>query len=223
MRLIAILIILSLHFANNVSGQEKVFFNSRPIDTLRYADIKGSPYLYEEWKLADIESRNGKLYKQVLLNYNGYEQKFEVDQAGTRITLDESLYDTIIVYLQDTVSGNKEWFIKGLHYDLALSFANVIYSSEQIKLIRDFRVRVSETTNELHGDPSVRKKFVANEVYSILYNSKLHFVRLSKKSLGRIFDNKELVKEIVINNNLNLSEEADLLEFLKILDRQLYQ
>lgn len=223
MRLIAIIMLLSLHFANTVSGQAKVFFNSRPIDTLRYAEIKGSPYLYKEWKLADIESRNGKLHEHVLLNYNGYERKFEVAQSGTMRSLDESLYDTIIVYLQNTDSGNKEWFIKGLHYDLALSFANVIYNSEHIKLIRDFRVRISETTNELHGDPSVRKKFVTNEVYSILYNSKLHFVRLSKKNLGALFENRELVNKIVINNNLNLSEEADLLKFLKILDRQLYQ
>ena len=223
MRLIAIIMLLSLHFANTVSGQAKVFFNSRPIDTLRYAEIKGSPYLYKEWKLADIESRNGKLYEHVLLNYNGYERKFEVAQSGTMRSLDESLYDTIIVYLQNTDSGNKEWFIKGLHYDLALSFANVIYNSEHIKLIRDFRVRISETTNELHGDPSVRKKFVTNEVYSILYNSKLYFVRLSKKSLGNLFENRELVNKIVINNNLNLSAEADLLKFLKILDRQLYQ
>jgi hypothetical protein len=223
MRLIAILMMLSLHFANNVNGQAKVFFNSRPIDTLRYAEIKGSPYLYEEWKLADIESRNGKLYEHVLLNYNGYERKFEVAQVNTRITLDESLYDTIIIYLQNTATDNKEWFIKGLHYVLAPSFANVIYSSDSIKLIRDFRVRISDTTNELHGDPSIRKKFIANKVYLILYKSKLQFVRLSKKSLGRLFENKDLVNEIVLNNNLNLSEETDLLKFLKILDRQLYQ
>jgi len=223
MRLIITALLFSLHLTNNVRGQTNVFFNSKPIDTLRYLEIKGTPYLYEEWKLADIESRNGILYEQILLNYNGLEQKFEVAQQNKRVTLDESLYDQITVYLQNTEGSDKEWFIKGLHYDLALSYANVIYKSERIKLIRDFRVRISETTNELHGDPSVRKKFVANNVYSILYKSKLHLVRLSKKSLGKLFENKELVNEIVLSNKLKLSEEADLIKFLTILDSQLHQ
>jgi hypothetical protein len=223
MRSIIITLLLSSHFANNVTGQEKVFFNSQPIDTARYLQIKGTPYLYEEWKLADIESRDGILYEQILLNYNGLEQKFEVTQLNKRITLDESLYDQITVYVQNTKEGDKELFIKGLHYDLALSYVNIIYNSQRIKLIRDFRIRISETTNELHGDPSVSKKFVANKVYSILYKSKLHLVRLSKKSLGKLFENRELVNEIVQSNNLNLSEEADLIKFLTILDSQLHQ
>ena len=222
MRLIAITIMLSLHFANNVNGQAIVFFNSQPIDTLRYLAIKGSPYLYKEWKLADIQSRDGRVYKQVLLNYNGYEGKFEVAQPSNRITLDESLYDQIIVSI-DSTSGNKEWFIKGLHYEIALTFGNVIYNSERIKLIRDFYVRISETSNELHGDPTIHKKFVATEAYSILYKSKLQFVRQTRKSLGKVFENKDLVNEIVLNNNLNLSKEVDLIKFMTLLDNQLHQ
>lgn len=223
MRLIAITIMLSLHFANNANGQATVFFNSKPIDTLRYLDIKGSPYLYKDWKLADIQSRDGRSYKRVLLNYNGYERKFEVAQPSNWITLDESLYDKIIVSIDSTESGIEEWFIKGLHYEIALTFANVIYNSERIKLIRDFYVRISETSNELHGDPTIHKKFVATEAYSILYKSKLQFIRQSKKSLGKVFENKDLVNEIVLNNNLNLSKEVDLIKFMMLLDNQLQQ
>jgi hypothetical protein len=213
--------ILVLSCTTKVIAQRMVFFNSKPVDTLRYVDVKGSPYLYQEWKKADITSRNGTFYDHVLLNYNGYTKKFEVSEQGIIVALDETLYDKIIVYLEDTDDGKKEWFLKGVHYDIATFFTNVIFNSEKVKLIRNFDVRLAESSYEVYGDVNIRKKFVQNRYYSILYNSKLHLVRHTKQKLSKIFENKELVYKILQENNLDISVEEDLIEFLAILETHL--
>jgi hypothetical protein len=184
-------------------------------------NIKNSPYLYNEWKLADITTRDSTVYQHVLLNYNGYEQKFEVIEFKKKVTLDDKLYDNIVVYTKNNDTGPKEWFTKGLHFDIALLLANIIYNGEKLKLIRSFYVRLSETSNELYGDSEIHRKFVQNRTYSILYKSKLQPIKLSKSRLGKIFEDKALINSIVINNNIDLSVEKDLITFFTLLDAQL--
>ena len=215
--------VLIMAFSPGAIAQKIVFFNSKPVDTLRYTNIKGSAYLYDDWQSADIVFRDGTVYNNILLNYNGYSQEFEATELNTVISLDVSKYDHIIVYTEGVDEGIKELFAKGVHYDLAFSMTNIIYDGDSLKLIRGFQVRIAESTNEIHGDNEVKKKFVQNRYYTILYKSKLQPVRLTKKKLGKILENEALINELVKDNKIDLSREQDLVKLLHMFEARLSQ
>ena len=223
MQAVALIILLVSVSFQSVFAQYKVFFNSVPIDPERYQEVSGSPYLYQKWKLATLITRDSTIYDNVLLNFNGYEQKIEVKQSSKVISLDDDLYDLITVSLPEVNKNQQEWFIRGVHFDIAMQLTNVIYNSQEIKLIRSFQVRISESSNEIYGDASVRKKFVTNDYYSILYKSKLQAIRASNRSIGKVFESKELVSSLVNENNLNLSVEADLIRLMSLIEAQILQ
>ncbi len=193
----------------------QAFFNSVPVDTLRYRNIKGTPYMYPTWQTARIVGRDSTVYANVLLNYNAYNRSFDVKLAHRIVTLDNSLYDLITIY-ED--GAEKEWFIKGVHYDIANQLANVIYNGDKIKLIRSYNVKLAEIIDDLPGETLVRKKFYPVVSYFILYKSKLRQIRLTKGRLAKVLEDKELVNKLAAQHHLEVGKETDAIALLRYFE-----
>lgn len=200
-------------------SQQLFYFNSVKIDSLRYQEVEGTPFLYDSWRLAKLTNRDGTVYN-VRLNFNGYEQKFEVDHSSYTATLNEDQFEKIEVLIEKGDS-TQEWFIRGVHFEIALKLSNVIYRSDKILLIREFKVRLAEFTNEIYGDPEVHKKFVPARYYAILYKSKLYQITLNKKRLGKVFNDRELIDATIKQHKLKLSNEDDLIKLMALLNDHL--
>ena len=200
-------------------SQQLFYFNSVKIDSSRYQDVVGSPFLYGSWRTAKITHRDGTIHN-VRFNFNGYEQKFEVDHSFYTATLDDDQIEKIEVLFEKD-SSTVESFIRGVHFEIALRLSNVIYRSDKILLIREFKVRLAESTNEIYGDMRVKKKFVPARYYSILYKSKLYPITLNRKKLGQVFENRELVDATVKKYKLKLTREEDLIKLMNVLETQL--
>jgi hypothetical protein len=216
----SIILAFLLPFNSNIFAQQLPLFNSTPIDTLRYQQIEGTPYLYQDWKLATIIGRDSTINRNVRLNYNGYAKKFEVRQPRGIVTLDENLYEKISVVIDPIDSTRQEWFIRGLHYEIALELTNVLYDSE-IKLIREFSVRVAENSYEIPALTITEYKFVPSKQYYILYKSKLQPIKLTKKSIGKVLGDKVLVTTLVNENKLDLTSKDDLITLLSMFEAKL--
>ena len=206
-------LLITITLLVNSEAMAQVFFNSVPVDTLRYYGIAGSPYMYDNWQMARIVCRDSSVYDSVLLNFNGYEQTFEVKQPRQTVTLDDKLYDLITVY--NDYGEAKEWFIRGVHYEIATKLANVIYNGKKVKLIRQYTVKLAEVTDEVPGQTLVKRSFYPVTSYFINYQSKLRQIRLSKFRLGRVLEDKEMVDNLARQYNLDLTEEADVVQLLK--------
>lgn len=211
-------LVFSLLFNFSSAAQPFTFLNSSLVDTSRYLDIKRSPYLYDQWQSAEISNRSGLKIENVQLNFNGYEQKFEVTQQGKQITIDDNLYDQIVV----NVDGVTELFLRGIHYELATELANVIYNGEEVKLIRIFTVRLDETIQDSPGESLVTSRFAESRTYTILYNSKLSNVRLTTRRIGKVLKNKELIKQIVTREKLDVGTESGARRLLSFFEEYEY-
>jgi len=217
-RMLALVFILIS--CQTVFPQQPDLINSTKIDSLRYQDIVGSPYLYKSWQEAKITHRDGTIYDDLKLNFNGYEQTFEIGGSGFAARLNVDHFQKIDV-LSKNGKTTQEWFIRGVHFEVALRLSNIIYKSDKIILIREFKVRITESTNEIYGDLTVKKKFVRARHYSILWNSKLIPITLNKNKLGQVFGNQELIYTTIKKHKLRLSKEKDLIELLVLIEDEL--
>ena len=88
-----LLFLLMVGFFASVQAQKDeenaLFLNSEKIDDDRYKEMKGSPYLFENWVTGTIIDLDKKTYPVSQINYNGYTQEFEVRKGDSFITLDE--------------------------------------------------------------------------------------------------------------------------------------
>jgi|GEM_PF-297804 len=44
--------------------------DGRPVDVNKYAKVKGSPYLYDDWLHGEVVTNDGKAYKKMLIKFN---------------------------------------------------------------------------------------------------------------------------------------------------------
>ena len=88
-----------LFFSNLLNGQETdlLMVNSKKIDQKRYEDVKGNPYLYKKWKKGSIISADADVIENVLLNYNGESNSFEIKKDNRFIELDPRWYVRVLV------------------------------------------------------------------------------------------------------------------------------
>jgi hypothetical protein len=198
----------------NTIAQPYTFYNSSPIDSSRYDDIKRNPFLYDTWAKAKITNRAGLAYENVLINFNGYEQTFEVYQNNKQLTIDDNLYDEFTV----NVNGIDEWFIRGVHYDLATELANIIYRGPNITLIRFFSVRLDETIKDSPGESLVTRRFADSRTYAILFSDKLTPTRLTANNIGKAVGAKEQIKNIIQKENINVRTEKGAIKLLTLFE-----
>ncbi len=196
-------------------------FPTRQLADNRYDDIKGSPYLYDEWKYASLFNRDSTLIKYVLLNYNGYEKQFEIKYGRITATFDDRLFDRITVYVEDTLSEKVEWFVRGLHFDIAPQMVNVIYDGQVYKLIRDFKVRLVKLTDDFPGTTLERYRFAKDYYYTLLYQDKLYMMRLTRNRFIKVTGKRELINKIIVENQLDITKEPDVVRLLELLEQSL--
>ena len=214
-------VLLMIHLTYRSFAQIIPPFPTRQLADNRYDDIKGSPYLYDEWKYASLLTRDSTLVKYVLLNYNGYEKQFEIKYGHITATFDDRLFDRITVYMDDTLSDNVEWFVRGLHFDIATELVNVIYDGRAFKLIRGYKVRLVKLSDDFPGTTLERYRFAQDFYYMLLYQDKLYMMRLTRNRFIKVIGNRELINKIIVENQLDISKETDVVRFLELLEQSL--
>ncbi len=214
-------LLLMVHLAGQSFAQIIPPFPTRQLADNRYDNIKGSPYLYDEWKYASLLTRDSMLIKYVLLNYNGYEKQFEIKYGNVTATFDDRLFDRITVYVDDTLTDNVEWFVRGLHFDIATELANVIYDGQAFKLIRGYKVRLVKLTEDFPGTTLERYRFARDYYYTLLYQDKLYMMRLTRNRFNKVIGNRELINKIIVENQFDITKEADVVRFLELLEQSL--
>ena len=167
---------------------------SQEINTSNYDKIKGSPYLYENFMYASFFDKEGVQYRSEFLNYNGYEQAFEVLREGKLYNFKVNQYDSIVVHPTKTDSLDVyEMFVRGAIPE-SRSLTNVIYYGPQVKLSRQFKVRIEVKTTETPGQTIKNERFAATSFYKLLHNGQTSSVRLKKSDLtGKLGHKAELL------------------------------
>lgn len=200
-------IIETLNTTNLISGSG-TWVNGKIEDK----SILGSPYLFNNWiGVFNVSTKDGGSNKLFNLNYNLKTKTIE------SIISKDSIYQYDMSNI-DFVNINNE------KYDVFLSSKNdelnglykVLFENEKIKLYKEFKIYVLESTiNPLTQEKISKDEYVQLFNYYFIKSDKFSNLKLNKSSvLNYLDDKRDLIKKYVNSNNLSYSNEIDVVKIL---------
>ena len=213
-----IFVVANLLIVSNITVAQlhvMLFTNAQKIDENRYNEIKGKPFLFSDWKTGVIIDKKDSVYSQLTVNYNGYEEAFEVINNSNKseyISLDDRYYK----YVKIIDEQGEYIFEKGLHPKFKNKFYQVVHKSEKVICFIDYSVGVSEKkVNGNMGASSVIKQFRADPMHYFIIDGKLQSTRISKSKVGLILGEKKKIDAFIKRGKLNVKSAFDLAKVLR--------
>lgn len=184
----------------------------------RYVGVKNSPYLFPNWTLASIIPSSGPALENVLLNFNGYTQNFEV-RNGDEIIEVELGYFIGIRLEEDHEACGKQSFLKYYHPKLINKYPLFVFNGRKHRLIRDFTVRLNETKVETPGKTEKFNSFSTINIYYLMTGADIVPIRLNAKEILKLFPSPA-ASAYVEDMQLDLQTEEGFCRLLSWWDEQ---
>ena len=201
---------------NPVIGQDSDKFildNAAPLEANRYDDIKGSPFLFEDFKKGKIVDLQGKEFNGIPMNFNGYSLSFEVQRGEDVVNLEEKNYRSISF----EVDGKTLEFNRGIDAKAPNRFLQVLYRGNQYTLVKDFKAKFQERNVEAPNKTIKLKKFIPLHLYYIADKGQMTSVRLSRKGVSKVLGKG--IEQFAKKQKVDLSTEEGLIEALKFYEK----
>ena len=203
---------------NSISGYYINEFLER--DNRSYDDIKGSPYIADEFGKANISLKPDVLFH---VKYNAFVDQMEViNKDKTSYVLNKSIDNVIVNFLEDKKTYQ---LFSHLENDVATNrFFNVLNPNAKTLLLKKEEITLKEkqpakTTYEKDKPARFAK---SPDSYYIKYPNKLTATELpsNKKEFAKKFPNIEnKILEYIKSEKIKLSKEADLIKLFNELNR----
>ena len=194
--------------------------NSKPLNSNRYEDIKGSPYLFKDWVNATIITNDLIRYEDAYLNFNGYTKEFEIRQDDEYIELDRKFYLRIEILAEKDEEGivpegqDKLVFNKNIHQRFGDRMLIMIHQGKKVMVVKEFHVSISEKEHQDVGKTIVTKRFFREFNYSVIRGDELETLKLNKKGLINKLGNKSELESFIKKHKYKVENDADLREIL---------
>lgn len=211
--------VLDAQVANVMGG------NNELIRTKKYEDIRGSAYLYNSWSSGSVEDKDGKIYTNVLLRYDAFKDKFEINQDGQIFEINPLLYPKVQFTLVDNNSGDiqKHEFSSGYKMDgyPPVAYFDIVFSNKVV-LLKKVKKEFIEKTVTNYGTSVVQKSFQTNVFYFLLSPSGQQIeLKPNKKYIESIPDLKQSFELYSKSTKSKFKSEQDLINFIVFFDGQL--
>ncbi|MBD1362192.1 hypothetical protein IDJ77_00090 [Mucilaginibacter sp. ZT4R22] len=185
----------------------------KPITTIDYTNVDGTPYLYDTWQQGMVKLANGVSSKDKMpLKYNLVDDlvSFKDKESGEEMAF--------VVPVQEftlNLTTDDELFVrhfrsgyKGIEGSTPASFFEVL-SDGKIQLIKKFNKVVFETQNI--GSASKTRSFLDKTKYYIVNNGKALQVKNDKKSLlAALGDKQAQMEDYIKTNKVNFKSDTQL-------------
>ena len=111
--------------------------NSQSIDNNPYEGVEGSPFYFDNWQKGKIYPKSNKeAIQEVILNFNGYTQSFEIKKGNRFIALDEQWYEKVEI----GTAADLITFQIGLLSSDNKHFTRAVFVGNSFHLVQDFNV-----------------------------------------------------------------------------------
>ena len=184
--------------------------SSRGIDKDRYEGVKGSPYLFKEWRKGKIISADAETIEGVLLNFNGETKGFEIKKGNSFIELDPKWYIRVLV--ENEKAEEYTVFQKNFLPPLANEFTRVVYKGANFSVVEHFISKIELKIINNVGKNEELRKFYSKRNYYLIKDKKSTLLKLKKKSLFSFLGHKSELENFSKKEKLKLSSEADLIK-----------
>ncbi|NBW34441.1 MAG: hypothetical protein EBR30_05365 [Cytophagia bacterium] len=182
----------------------------------KYEEIDGSPYLFNSWLTGSLIDKEGKVLPDLLMKYDAYTEKLEVNQNGKIIEITTSFYQGFTINEIDNISNavNQHKFL------IETSFPG-LKNPSFLELLTDgkYQLLKKHTTYFLqenvtsYGSTIVVKRFQLKNTYYIRDESKVIEVKLSKASILENFPEQSAY----VKAN-KIKKEIDLIKFIDFMN-----
>lgn len=183
---------------------------TRVIDQSNYEEIRGTPYLYEDWYPAKLLDADGKYHKFPAVNFNGYTHELESKTDGEVEEFIGHAYLKIIV----NTGKYEHTFIRGIHPDFGRDIVCILYDGQNVKFIKEFRVKLEESVIQTPGIPTVFEKFSPTKNYYLMVDFELNKTKLKKKSIIELLGHKTEIEKYLKQEKININSESGLIRLL---------
>jgi hypothetical protein len=227
-----LLIVIALFCSYGVKAQiSNISLNGAPARLTSYAEIDGSPYLFEDWSRADIGTTNAGVKENVAYRFNVHDNELEViNEAGNTIFLNKDYVEYAmlerpsILLATGTLGMLPKLLVKkGFEFIPGIGpkdLVNVIAEGEKYTLIRKFFTDLVTPPKNSYT-PTPGRMFVYEETFYLIdSNEKVETVRARTNNILKSLkdSDKELAKSIIKENKLDLSREDHLVIFFRKLN-----
>lgn len=178
----------------------------RPIMPKEYTNLKGSPYLYDDWVKGEVRLANGVEYKDIFLMYDQV-----IDQLSFTYKKDkpQAFVDPVASFIigdrafrRDVMSQNKP---------LAEEFFEVLVDGE-VKLLKRTNKKVLEEI--ALAVATKQKNIYTTTSYYLVVADKMVKVNNKKSVTKALGKHQNTVEKYIKEKDLNLKEEQDLVDLM---------
>lgn len=190
-----------------------------------YAQMEGSPFAFDDWRLATLETQTGKMISGVKVKYDMYAQNLVVrmeeeemvlaDQMIKRCTLfDEQARPFVFEQVRLTAGGSPE-------------YVQVLWQNTGSMLIKRTEVKVQKVENTSGGygtgaNTLEVQRFSHQSTYLARMDAEGTFQAFrpkKKEVLSLLADQKEAIQDFLKKEKISLNSDEDLAEVFAYYDQ----
>jgi len=209
-------IICLLYFSASSQTNAQLIQNDQgaPFLDINYTDVKGNPYLFENWTEGTVRLTNGKSYTSVQLKYNLLRDELFFKDIKT-----DQLLAFVIPVVEFKINDNEKNSIlyrngyKAIDNNTEKSYYQVLFDGGT-QLLKRTSKKVNE--EKPFSSASTIKSFEVLNFYYISNNNALIKIRKDKKSILTALANQgSALEKYLQEKSLNLKNEEDLIQFIQ--------
>lgn len=187
--------------------------------TNTYIQIKGNPYLMDDWVTGDIHLSNNKTLPKVQFKFDTYAQVVIVynDELKRLIVPEKNLVSAF-----SYIDGNNTRYFKRVNADFGIKrihsdyFLEVLYEGE----IAFYKLYLKSVLSLRIAEMPYIEEFTNESRYYIFLNDRYEITRLKKSQLKQQFPQyKKEISRYVRTNKLKLKREQDFAKVIAYLSQ----
>lgn len=197
------------------SAQYTEDFRAKTVLEKTYTDVKGSPYLFDDWSLGIVKMVAGSSYKDMALKYDQVtgELIFK-DKTGKSLGFADPIAEFKIIDKSNAFRIFRSGF-KATDNNSEKSFYEVLYDGGTT-LLKDPRKNIVE--HRAYNSSTVVKSVVETPAYYVVLNGELIKIKKDKKAILAALPNSAALDKYIQDNKLNVKEDKDLAKLMLYYD-----
>lgn len=190
-------------------------FRAKAVLEKTYTDVKGSPYLFDDWSLGVVKMASGSSYKDMSLKYDQVtgELIFK-DKTGKAQGFADPVAEFKIIDKSNAFRIFRSGY-KSIDNNSDKSFYEVLYDGGTT-LLRDPKKNIVE--HRAYNSSTAVKSIVETPAYYVVLNGQVIKIKKDKKAILAVLSNSAQLEKYIQDNKLNLKDDADLAKLMLYYD-----
>lgn len=202
----------NIHFAKAQYAED---FRTKTVLEKQYVDMKGSPYLNDDWSAGVVRMVSGTTFKDMSLKFDQVSGDLIFKNKEGKILGFADRVNEFRLTDKDKVSHLFRSGYKAVDANSEKTFYEVLYDGGTV-LLKDPKKNIVE--HRSYNSSTTVKSIIETPAYYLQVNGQLVKIKKDKKSILSALGNPAQLDKYIQDNKLNLKEDADLAKLMLYYD-----